>query len=132
VGTVTDSVLSAQQEEEIQMTLSKLITPSPVQNLQASVASFGTGPVTLTWKTPSSNGGSPVRDYYIYRGTSHGTETFFALVPGNTLTYLDDSTSPGNSYYYYAIAANAAGSSQASNEISIGISCFGDGSAFCN
>ena len=132
VGTVTDSMLSAHQEDTIQMMLSKLITPSPVRNLQASVASFGTGPVTLTWQEPSSNGGSPVRDYYIYRGTSQGTETFFALVPGNTLTYMDDSTSPGSSYYYYAIAANAAGSSQASNEVLTGISCFGDDGAFCN
>ena len=37
VGTVTDSTLSAQQEDTMQMALSKLITPSPVQNLQASI-----------------------------------------------------------------------------------------------
>ena len=132
VGTVTGAPLSVQQGDTIQMTLSKLIAPSQVQNIQASAASFGTGPVTLTWQAPSSNGGSPVRDYYIYRGTSQGTGTFFAQVPGNTLTYLDNSTSPGNSYYYYVTAANAAGSSQPSSEISVTVSCFGDGGAFCN
>jgi len=131
VGTATDT-LNAQQGDTIHMMLSKLIAPSQVQNLQASGASFATGPVTLTWQAPSSNGGSPVRDYYIYRGTSQGTETFFALVPGDTLTYLDDSTSPGSSYYYYVTAANAAGSSQPSSEVSVGISCFGDDGAFCN
>jgi hypothetical protein len=131
VGTATDT-LNAQQGDTIHMMLSKLIAPSQVLNLQASEASFGTGPVTLTWQAPSSNGGSPVRDYYIYRGTSHGTEMFFALVSGNTLTYLDDSTSPGSSYYYYVTAANAAGSSQPSSEVSAGISCFGDDGAFCN
>jgi len=131
VGTATDT-LNAQHGDTIRMMLSKLIAPSQVLNLQASGASFGTGPVTLTWQAPFSNGGSPVRDYYIYRGTSQGTETFFALVSGNTLTYLDDSTSPGSSYYYYVTAANAAGSSQPSSEVSVGISCFGDGGAFCN
>jgi hypothetical protein len=132
VGTVTDTSLSAQQGDTIHLMLSKLIAPSQVQNIQASVASFGTGPVTLTWQAPSSNGGSPIRDYYIYRGTAQGTETFFAQVPGNTLTYLDDSTNPGSSYYYYVTAANAAGSSQASSEVSAVVSCFGDGGAFCN
>jgi len=132
VGTAMGTSLNAQQGDTIHMMLSKLIAPSQVQNLQASGASFGTGPVTLTWQAPFSNGGSPVRDYYIYRGTSQGTETFFALVSGNTLTYLDDSTSPGSSYYYYVTAANAAGSSQPSSEVSVGISCFGDGGAFCN
>ena len=132
VGTVTDTPLSVQQGNTIQIMLSKLIAPSQVQNIQASAASFGTGPVTLTWQAPSSNGGSPVRDYYIYRGTSQGTETFFALVPGNVLTYLDDSTSPGSSYYYYVTAANAAGLSQPSDEVSVEVSCFGDGGAFCN
>ena len=131
VGTATDT-LNAQHGDTIRMMLSKLIAPSQVLNLQASGASFGTGPVTLTWQAPFSNGGSPVRDYYIYRGTSQGTEMFFALVPSNTLTYLDDSTSPGSSYYYYVTAVNAAGSSQPSSEVSVGISCFGDGGAFCN
>ncbi len=132
VGTVIDTPLNMQQGNAVQITLSKLVAPSQVQDVQAGAASFGTGPITLTWQAPSSNGGSPVRDYYIYRGTTQGTETFFALVPSNTLTYLDDSTSPGSSYYYYITAANAAGSSQPSNEVSVAVSCFGDGGAFCN
>lgn len=131
VGTLADIPLSVQQGI-IHIMLAKLVVPSQVQNLQASAASFGAGPVTLTWQAPSSNGGSPVRDYYIYRGTSQGTETFFAMVSGNTTTYLDDSTSPGSSYYYYVTAANAAGSSQPSSEVSVGVSCFSDGGAFCN
>lgn len=131
VGTVTGIPLSAQQGD-ITLVLAKLVVPSQVQNLQANASSFGVGPVTLTWHAPSSNGGSPVRDYYIYRGMSQGTETFFAMVSGSATTYLDGSTSPGNSYYYYVAAANAAGSSQPSSEVSVGVSCFGDGGAFCN
>lgn len=131
VGAVTGIPLSAQQGDTTLM-LAKLAAPSQVQNLQASASSFGAGPVTLTWHAPSSNGGSPVRDYYIYRGMSQGTETFFAMVSGSATTYLDGSTSPGNSYYYYVAAANAAGSSQPSSEVSVGVSCFGDGGAFCN
>lgn len=131
VGAVTGIPLNAQQGDTTLM-LTKLVAPSQVQNLQANASSFGAGPVTLTWQAPSSNGGSPIRDYYIYRGMSQGTETFFAMVSGSTTTYLDSSTSPGNSYYYYIAAANAAGSSQPSGEVSVGVSCFGDGGAFCN
>lgn len=131
VGAVAGIPLSVQQGI-IHIMLAKLVAPSQVQNLQANTASFGSGPVTLTWQEPSSNGGSPVRDYYIYRGTSQGAETFFAMVSGSTTTYLDGSTSPGSSYYYYVTAANAAGSSQPSSEVSVGISCFSDGGAFCN
>ncbi|MDE1826299.1 MAG: fibronectin type III domain-containing protein [Thaumarchaeota archaeon] len=131
VGTITGIPLSVQQNA-IHIMLAKLAAPSQIQNLQASAASFGSGPVTLTWQAPSSNGGSPVRDYYIYRGTSQGTETFFSMVSSSTATYLDSSTSPGNSYYYYVTAANAAGSSQPSSEVSVVVSCFGDGGAFCN
>src|SRR2546421_3222621 len=46
--------------------------PTAPQGLGASP---GDATVTLTWSAPSSNGGSPITNYRIYRGTSSGGET---------------------------------------------------------
>src|SRR5439155_7826928 len=51
--------------------------PSVPQNLQATA---GIGNVTLTWQAPSSNGGSPVTNYNIYRPTSSGVETLLPSI----------------------------------------------------
>src|SRR5207249_1942585 len=48
-----------------------ITVPSPHQNLQTTA---GIGNVTLSWQVPSSNGGSPITNYKIYRSTSTGTE----------------------------------------------------------
>src|SRR5207249_9316692 len=47
-------------------------TPSAPQNLQATAGILN---VTLTWNAPSTNGGSPITGYKVYRSTSSGTET---------------------------------------------------------
>lgn len=56
--------------------------PSAPQNLQAT---SGDAQVTLTWEAPSSDGGSPVTNYRIYRGTTSGSIAFLAEV-GTVLT----------------------------------------------
>lgn len=131
VGDVANTPLST-QESNIHVMLAKLTAPASPQDLQASTSAFGLGPVALTWQAPSSDGGSPVRDYFIYRGTSSGTETFFASTSGSTMSYMDNSTSPASTYYYHVAAVNAAGESQPSNETTVTVSCFGDNGAFCN
>jgi hypothetical protein len=75
--------------------------PSEPRNLKAS---FGPalGEVTLTWAAPSSNGGTPVTNYRIYRGPATGSETFVAEI-GNVLTYVD--VVPGPGLYSYKVSA---------------------------
>ena len=131
VGDVIGTPLSTQQAS-ISVMLTKLTSPTFPQDLAVGTSAFGLGPVTLTWQVPSSDGGSPVRDYYIYRGNSPGTETFFASISGSVTSYMDNSTIPGSSYYYHVTAVNSAGESKPSNEVSTTISCFGDNGAFCN
>src|SRR5205807_332875 len=49
--------------------------PGAPQGLSATA---GDATVTLTWSAPSSNGGSPITNYRIYRGTSSNGETLLA------------------------------------------------------
>src|SRR5438034_1095934 len=88
--------------------------PSAPQNLAAT---GGNAQVTLTWQAPASDGGSPITNYRIYRGTSSNGETLLATI-GNVLTYTDTSVTNGVTYYYQVSAVNAAGEGPRSNEAS--------------
>ncbi len=80
--------------------------PGAPRNVKASRNQ--TKGVTLTWTAPSSNGGSLVTGYRIYRSTTSGTETFLVLV-GNVSTYVDAATTRGARYYYQLTAVNGIG-----------------------
>jgi hypothetical protein len=71
-----------------------------------SATSDNTG-VTLTWPVPD-NGGAPITEYKIYRGTVSGGETFLASA-GTKATYLDATALPGVTYYYRVTAVNSVG-----------------------
>src|SRR5207302_6493180 len=88
--------------------------PSAPTNL---VATAGNAQVGLTWQAPASNGGSPITNYRVYRGTTSGGETLLATV-GVVLTYTDAAVSNGVTYYYQISAVNSAGESPRSNEAS--------------
>ena len=88
----------------------------PLQPL-ALQATAGYHLVTLTWAAPSSDGGSAITGYRIYRGTSGGSETLLASV-GNTSSYTDTGLTAGQAYYYEVAAVNAAGEGAMSSEAS--------------
>src|SRR5205809_931795 len=88
--------------------------PSPPRQLNATV---GDAQITLTWLAPSSDGGSPITQYKIYRGTTSGGETLQPPI-GNVLTYSDTSVTNGVAYYYYVTAVSVNGESGSSNEVS--------------
>jgi fibronectin type 3 domain-containing protein len=87
--------------------------PGAPLNLQASPDK--TRGVDVTWAIPSSNGGSTITGYRIYRGTSSGT---WALLTsgGNVTSYRDASAKKGVRYYYVVAAVNSLGPGQLSNE----------------
>ena len=88
--------------------------PTAPQNLQATA---GVRSVTLTWDTPTNNGGSPITGYKIYRSTSSGTETGYVSL-GKVNSYTNTGLTPGVTYFYKVGAVNSVGISPLSNEAS--------------
>src|ERR1044072_208712 len=64
--------------------------PTAPQNLQAAP---GIGRITLVWQSPSSEGGTPVTGYVIYRGLGAGAETSYDT-GGSVLTHVDTACPP--------------------------------------
>src|SRR5438309_724727 len=88
--------------------------PSAPRNLAAT---GGNAQVTLSWQAPSSDGGSPITNYKIYRGLVPGGESLLTTV-GNVLTYTDAAVTNGIPYYYQVTAVNSPGERAKSNEAS--------------
>ncbi|MCH7736176.1 MAG: fibronectin type III domain-containing protein [Chloroflexi bacterium] len=90
--------------------------PSAPQGLTATA---GTTSVFLSWNAPSSNGGSAVTNYRIYRGTFSGGESFYTTI-SSSFTIFDNTANVGSgtTYYYKVAAVNSVGEGPLSNEAS--------------
>ncbi len=88
--------------------------PTTPQNL---VSTGQNTQIVLTWQAPTSNGGSTITSYKIYRGTSSGGETPYQTL-SSVLTYSDSAVTSGTTYYYKVSAVSAIGESSLSNESS--------------
>jgi hypothetical protein len=88
------------------------------------VAQAGDGTVWLSWLNPSSDGGSPIARFKIYRSTTPGGEnlagTSLATVKWSASSasylYQDSTVTNGTTYYYEVVAVNGVGTGPASNE----------------
>lgn len=85
----------------------------------------------LTWQAPD-NGGSPLKNYLIYRGSASGTETLLATVSALKTSYRDAGATKGT-YYYRVAATNKYGKSPLCGEVAttpappVQTSCTGTG-----
>lgn len=84
-------------------------TPSTLLNLKAT---SGNKQITITWQTPTSDGGSPITAYKVYR---NGT---LLCKLGNVTTYTDKGLVNDITYQYKVSAVNAVGRGIYSKEIS--------------
>jgi fibronectin type 3 domain-containing protein len=76
-------------------------------------------PVVLSWNGPSTTGTSALTGYNVYRGTAHGGPYVkIGSTDVLTLTYTDNATVAGTTYYYVVTATNATDESSYSNEAS--------------
>jgi fibronectin type 3 domain-containing protein len=82
-------------------------------------ATPGNGSVTLAWSAPTSDGGSAVTGYRIYRSTTSGGEGATPINEVGAVTgYVDNTVSNGTTYFYEVTALNTMGESPRSNELS--------------
>jgi hypothetical protein len=93
--------------------------PSPPRNLQVSLAN---GEASLSWETPSTEAGSSITDYVLYRGSDADSLAEYVIVQGKeTITFVDTEVSKGSTYFYAVRAKNAVGESKNSNVVDINI-----------
>ena len=92
------------------------VAPSAPRNLTATA---GNGSVSLSWTAPTSDGGSVITGYDVYRGTTPGAEASTAVATNvPTASFTDTNLTNGTRYYYVVQAVNGVGSSGTSNEAS--------------
>jgi titin len=117
VAAVNSAGVSPQSNEaSATPVLVQATVPSAPQSLTATGSN---GSVSLSWNAPSSDGGSPITGYDVYRGTSPGGESATALATNvSTRNFTDASAVNGTAYYYTVAAVNAVGVSPQSNEAS--------------
>ena len=87
------------------------LAASPPSAPTLNVPTAGNGTVHLSWTAPASNGGSPITQYKVFRGTSPGGEgtSSIATVGSATTSYDDATVTNGITYYYQVAAVNSAG-----------------------
>ncbi|GEM_PF-5583217 len=92
-------------------------SPSPPRNLR--VMEVGSNYIKIAWDAPSSDGGSRVTHYKIFRGTYSGGETPYTTISSDWTTFNNTANVvSGTTYYYKVKAVNAAGDSDFSNGVS--------------
>lgn len=92
-------------------------TPATVPTSPTDLAATaGDSYVYVTWYIPAWDGGSPITNYTVYRGTTLINITFFAEV-GNVLYYTDTAVINGVPYYYKVRAVNGVGEGLLSDEV---------------
>ena len=109
-----------QTSAEASATPSASIQATPPGAPLSVAATDPPGRISLTWNPPSSNGGSPVTSYNVYRGITAGGEDLTPHVTGVTATNFDDvfNLQAGTTYFYKITALNIAGEGPVSAEVS--------------
>ncbi len=71
--------------------------------------------IILSWKPPISDGGSEIKGYRVYRGTSSGTYLPLGVVTDTS--FIDHNVEIRKTYYYVVAAYNNVKEGELSNEV---------------
>ncbi|HVL87584.1 MAG TPA: fibronectin type III domain-containing protein [Candidatus Thermoplasmatota archaeon] len=82
---------------------------------QSLAATRGNQQVALTWNAPSTDGGSAILRYQVYRGTSCDSKSFAGNATATNFT--DGGLANGVTYCYHVTAVNAVGEGAASANV---------------
>lgn len=107
-NTVGDSALSST------LSITTCDIPAVPQNLALDLDEDNQ--IEISWQAPASDGGLPIQNYTIYRGTISGDLVELATVSNSTLEYLDSSVEAGETYYYAVLVSTNAGSNISATE----------------
>ena len=111
VGTSTSSNIASAVPTQVS---SAPYTPSGLSAIAASPTS-----ISLSWATPSSDGGSPIIGYKIEAKIGSGAYTILvANTASSSTSYLNTGLIVGSTYTYRVSAINSIGTSNPSNEAS--------------
>ncbi|UCH88105.1 MAG: right-handed parallel beta-helix repeat-containing protein [Thermoplasmata archaeon] len=92
-------------------------TPKTIPSCPVGLtATPGEDHIGLSWDTPSSDGGSTITHYRIYKGIAPGVLKFRAKASA-LLFYKDTQVTEGVTYYYNISAVNAEGESAYTDEV---------------
>src|SRR5262249_57230578 len=86
---------------------------APTLNTATAVSSS----ITLGWSAPSSNGGSQITGYRVYRSTASGADTLLTTL-GIVTSFTDNGLTNGVTYFYKVSAVNAIGEGRHTTRLS--------------
>ncbi len=88
--------------------------PTAPRNLTATTTRSG---IELTWTAPSSNGGTAITGYRVYRGATSGGETLYVSYGPDAIGMTDTNVAKKTRYFYRVTAVNVLGESVFSAEV---------------
>jgi hypothetical protein len=89
--------------------------PSAPRNATAKASGSG---ITVTWAAPTSNGGSSITAYRVYRGTSSTAGSVVATLTPSATSFVDTAAPRKATSYYWVAAVNVVGEGARSNVVS--------------
>jgi len=117
-GNATVNPAPAQTREIVVSTLTPLQAQA-TPTLSSATAAAATQ-INLAWTEASNPAALPVTGFQVWRSTNGGAAVAIATAAGAaSLSYVDSSVTPGNTYTYSVLSLNAAGSSPVSNALTV-------------